>query len=185
MEGYIAEIRMFGGNFAPRNWAFCSGQLISIAQNSALFSILGTTYGGNGQTTFGLPDMRGRVPVHAGQGAGLSNYVLGEKAGVEKVTLTTNQMPTHNHGAQATITAHVGVLEDDGNTQEVAGHVLSNSPSEQLYSSDAATGQLGGVSATGTVTVDFNGGSQSHENRMPLLVVNFIICLYGIFPSRS
>src|SRR3954468_23228168 len=96
-EPFLGEIRMFGGNFAPRGWAFCNGQILSIAQNTALFSLLGTTYGGNGQTTFGLPDLRGRVAVSAGQGPGLSNYSLGELAGSESVTLTSANMPAHNH----------------------------------------------------------------------------------------
>src|SRR6476620_8139642 len=104
MEGYIAESRLFAGNFAPRGWAFCQGQLLSISQNTALFSILGTTYGGNGQTTFGLPDLRGRVPIHSGgsQGPGLSPYDLGEMGGTETNTLTINQMPAHNHTVQFT-----------------------------------------------------------------------------------
>src|SRR3982074_103263 len=97
MDGYIGEIRMFAGNFAPRNWATCDGQLLAIAQNTALFSILGTTYGGNGQTTFALPDLRGRGPTHAGQGPGLTNHVLGETGGAENVTLTVGQIPVHNH----------------------------------------------------------------------------------------
>src|SRR5215213_5859350 len=98
-DPYIGEIRMFAGNFAPRGWALCNGQLLSISQNTALFSLLGTMYGGNGQTTFALPDLRGRVPLHFGQGPGLSNYVEGEVGGTETVTLTTGEMPSHNHGA--------------------------------------------------------------------------------------
>ena len=184
MEGYIGEIRMFGGNFAPRNWAFCQGQTLSIASNSALFSILGVVYGGDGRTTFQLPDLRGRVAIQAGHGNGLSSYALGQKGGQETVTLTQQQMPSHNHTTTNDLAAQVGVLEDDGNTPDVAGHILSNA-NESIYSSDAANAQLGGVSVTGGVTVNNAGGGQSHENRMPFLAVNYIICLYGIFPSRS
>src|SRR5215510_8922011 len=106
MDAFIGMIVMFGGNFAPRGWAFCNGQLLSIAQNTALFSILGTTYGGNGQTTFALPNLQGRVAIHPGQSPGTSNYVLGESAGTESVTLTTNQMPMHTHAATVTINAN-------------------------------------------------------------------------------
>lgn len=185
MEGTIGEIRMFGGNFAPRNWAFCSGQLMSIAQNSAMFSILGTTFGGDGRTTFGLPDMRGRAAIHAGHGPGLSDYRLGQKGGVEQVTLNITQIPSHNHTINSTLAAHVGVADDDGNSQDVAGNVLANSPGEQIYSSATPDGQLGGVGLSGTVTAGNTGGNLQHENRMPYLAVNYIICMFGIFPSRG
>src|SRR5688572_15936308 len=111
-EPFLAQIMMFGGNFAPRGWALCNGQILSIAQNTALFSILGTTYGGNGQTTFALPDLRGRVPIHPGQGPGLSSYSLGQSAGTETVTLTINEMPTHLHMSSAVLRASSQAADD-------------------------------------------------------------------------
>lgn len=165
---FIGMIVMFGGNFAVRNWAFCNGQLISIAQNTALFSILGTTYGGNGQTTFGLPDLRGRVPIHPGQGPGLSNYSLGQMGGVENVTLIANQMPAHNHTLNAKDTA--------------AGDTL---PNNNVFSE-------GGIYVAGPPNAVMNpasignaGGNQPHTNIQPYNCVNFIIALFGIFPSRN
>ena len=166
MEGTIGEIRLFAGNFAPRAWAFCWGQLLSIAQNTALFSILGTTYGGNGQTTFALPDLRGRVPVSQGQGPGLSPYSLGEQGGVETVTLLQQQIPAHTHSQPTT-----------------NGQQTTNRPNNALPAQ-------GGVSATESDGSAFHpttsvGGNQPHENRSPYLALNYIIALQGIFPSRN
>ncbi len=174
-EAFIGEIIMFGGNFAPRNWAFCNGQLMPISQNTALFSILGTTYGGDGQVTFALPDLRGRVPVHPGQGPGLSNYVLGEVSGTETVTLLTSEMPAHNH----LLTANSSV---NG----------SPSPSNNFSAivTDLGGEQLNAYNPTANATMAPNaitptGGNLPHNNMQPFLCVNFIICLYGIFPSRN
>lgn len=168
---FIAEIVMFAGNFAPRNWAFCQGQILSIAQNTALFSLLGTTYGGNGQTTFALPDLRGRVPIHPGQGPGLSTYVLGEQGGTENVTLLTTQIPAHNHTAvtransgAANDTSPIGNFLADGNQYNSASNAQMN--------------------ATG-VTIGNTGGSQPHTNIQPYTCINYIIALFGIFPSRN
>ena len=185
MEGTIGEIRMFGGNFAPRSWAFCSGQVMSIAQNSALFSILGTTFGGDGRTSFQLPDMRGRVSVHAGHGPGLSDRRLGQKGGEETVTLTTQQIPSHTHVATPNLTSTVGVIDDDGDTADAAGNVLANSTSGNVYHTGAADSSLGGVTLGGSISVSHTGGGQHHDNMQPWLAVNYIICLSGVFPSRS
>ena len=170
MEPFIGMIVQFGGNFAPRAWALCDGQLLAIASNTALFSILGTTFGGDGRTTFGLPEMRGRVPVHSGNGStgpGLSSRSLGEKGGAETVTLTANQIPAHHHSFQAGTgkaggTANGGFLAD---TNEF----------------DAAAG--GGNLNVGTI--GNTGGGQSHTNMQPWIAINFIIALQGTYPSRS
>lgn len=169
-QPFIAEIRMFGGNFPPRGWAFCNGQLLSIAQHTAVFAILGTTFGGNGQTTFGLPDLRGRVPVGIGQGPGLSNRVAGETFGTESVALTQAQMPTHSHAQLASTAAVSGAVGPSG----APGATTVN-----LYGS----GQPSVAMAAGAVQP--SGGGQPHNNMAPSLAVNFIIALEGIFPSRN
>ncbi len=165
---FIAEIIMFGGNFAPRGWAFCSGQLLSIAQNTALFSLVGTTYGGDGQTTFALPDLRGRVPIHPGQGPGLSPYSLGQQGGVENVTLTLNQIPAHNHSMNANSGAAADTLPN-GNVLSEGGIYTNAVPNAQL--NPAAIGNA--------------GGSQPHPNMQPYTCINYIIALQGIFPPRN
>ena len=180
MEPMIGEVRLFGGNFAPRGWAFCEGQLLAISQNQALFSILGTTYGGDGRTTFGLPDLRGRTPIGPGNGPGLSDYRLGQKGGQETVQLNSNQMPSHTHGAQASFT--VGVNAETSNSAEGAGAVLGEAGAN-IYNGNAADGALGGVNAS--VTVGGAGGGQAHENRSPYLACYYIIALQGVFPSRN
>lgn len=188
---FIAEIRMFAGNFAPRFWAFCNGQILPIAQNTALFSLLGTTYGGNGQTTFGLPDLRGRSPIHWGQGPGLSPYVLGEVSGTETVTVLTSQMPAHTHvitggGGQASI--GFPCSNGAGNSDSPAGNIPAVTPSgdEQYVEAASATGTMAPVTLTiPAPTAAATGGTQPHENRSPYLAVSFIIALNGIFPSRN
>lgn len=165
---------MFGGNFAPRNWAFCDGQQISIAQNTALFSLLGTTYGGNGQTTFGLPELRGRLPMHPGSGPGLSSRSLGERSGAESVTLTSGQMPAHTHA----IGTGAGSAP---NSAIPVGRFPAAPASGTPY---AETGGALMAGAGGGVT-GAQGGGQPHNNLMPSLCVNFIICLFGIYPSRN
>jgi microcystin-dependent protein len=172
---FIAQISMFGGNFAPRNWAFCNGQILSIAQNSALFSLLGTTYGGNGQTTFALPDLRGRVPMQWGQGPGLSPRTLGEQGGTENVTLIQSQMPAHNHTATTTSNASSSPATDtlpNGNFL-AEGNNYSNTSDAQMNANAVQ------------VTVGVTGGSQPHNNMQPFLAISFIIALQGIFPSRN
>jgi len=171
---FVAEISLFAGNFAPRGYAFCSGQLLSIAQNTALFSLLGTTYGGNGQTTFALPDLQGRLPVHTGQGPGLTSRVLGEKAGTETVTLITSQMPAHDH----TVSQRAGSTAD---SPSPLGRYPAPPASGTPYS-----GTTGAQMASGTATtLATAGGGQPHNNLMPSLCVNFIIALQGVFPSRN
>lgn len=171
-EPFIGEIRMVGFNFAPTGWALCNGQLMSIAQNQALFALLGTTYGGDGVQTFGLPDLRGRAPLHFGQGPGLTPRTQGEKSGSEVVTLLQNQMPAHNHLLNAAGTA---------------GNVSSPQNALPAASDDGSTPYS---TANPTITMNplatgITGGSQPHENMPPYLVVNFVIALNGIFPSRN
>ena len=170
MDPFIGEIRMFAGNYAPNGWAFCDGAIQSIAQNTALFSLLGTTFGGNGQTTFALPDLRGRVPLHFGQGPGLSNRSLGELAGTETVTLINQQLPVHRHPTGSTGAATLSSPDGKryGNTGAAATYV--------------DTAPNGAFAAEASVSA---GGNQPHNNLMPYACVNFIIALFGIFPSRS
>ena len=171
-EPFVGEIRMFAGNFAPRGWAFCDGQLLAVSQNDALFSLLGTIYGGDGRTTFGLPDMRGRIPIHAGSGPGLSPRRLGAKFGTEKETLTVNQLPSHNH-------TPVKASSDIANQTTPAGnHVPAQAGTFDLYHDQTP------VVSMNTEAVSKVGGSRSHTNMMPFLCVHFIIALVGIYPSR-
>ena len=171
MEGYLAEIRMFGGNFAPRGWVFCNGQLLAIADWVAVFSLVGTTYGGNGTTTFGVPDLRGRVPVHPGTGPGLTNRTLGEMSGVENVTLLTANLPSHTHG----------LLPSTG-TPDTASPANAFLPvgSSRIY---AGAGPAG--SALAGASLGPAGSSNPHTNMMPFSVTNYIMCVEGIFPSRN
>jgi len=166
-DPFVAEIRMFSGNFAPNGWAFCNGQLLPINQNTALFSLLGTQYGGNGTTNFALPNLQGMAPMHFGQGAGLSPRVIGETGGEATVSLTLPQLPNHNHSVNtATGNASTGAPAD-GNVPAVT--------SFKTY----------GASQDTTTLPDAAGGSQPHNNRQPFLAVSFIIALQGIFPARS
>lgn len=175
MEGYMATILFFGGNFAPKNWAFCNGQVISISSNTALFSLLGTTYGGDGRTTFALPDFRGRVPVGMGNGPGLPGIDLGQPAGSPTVTLTVNQMPAHTHGA----TAAVAAASTNGSSAAPTGNIFA-------ASSANAYGPTSNANAAGTgLTLASAGGSQPFSIQQPTLCVSFIICMYGIYPARN
>ncbi|BDY05999.1 tail fiber protein [Ferrimonas sp. YFM] len=174
MDSFTGQIRIFAGTFAPVHFAFCSGTLLSISTNQALFSLLGTNFGGDGRTSFGLPEMRGRLPVGAGQGPGLGNYLLGQIGGWEDVTLTTAEIPSHNHPL---------VVSESNPSQTIAGpgSMLANGHFFQTPSSSG-----GGQYATmNEESVSSEGGGQAHENRMPSLGVNFIICLQGIYPSRN
>lgn len=182
-EEYLATIHLFAGNFAPRNFAFCDGQLLPISQYSALFSLLGTIYGGDGRTTFGLPDLRGRAPIHAGRGTGLTDRRLGSRSGQETVTLSTTEMPIHHHIAEGTTKAYFQPPSGGGDSTNPAGKVLSGSTGTTVYK-DAAPNQ---TMAAGNVevTVGNSGGGQGHNNMSPYLTVNYIICLVGLFPSRN
>lgn len=174
-EPFIAEIRMFAGNYAPRGWAFCWGQIMSISQNTALFSLLGTTYGGNGQTTFGLPDLRGRVPVGTGQGPGLYPITLGEQSGSPTHTLIITEMPAHNHPVSVSASSELGTLDTPANGAMLA---ISNQRNAQYAPSGAANVQMAG-------TAGIAGGSQPFSIMQPYLGMNYIIALEGIFPSRN
>lgn len=170
-EPFVGEIRMFAGNFAPQGWAFCDGQLLAISQNDALYSLLGTIYGGDGQITFGLPDLRGRIPVHAGSGPGLSARQVGQSGGSEKITLTPNQMPAHNHPLLAS--------GDLAGRTTPENNLLARITNNDLYSGDPPDIALSAQAVGAT------GGSQSHTNLMPYLCINFIIALFGIYPPRN
>jgi microcystin-dependent protein len=164
---------MFGGNFAPAGWALCQGQLMPISENDTLFNLIGTTYGGDGQETFGLPDLQGRIPLHQGQGPGLSqNYTIGEKAGVETVTLSTQQIPIHNHTLQATQQIGQNAQPQNAFYAQVSTGQLYSEPLDPLVNMNSAM-------------VSTVGGSQPHENLQPFLVLNFIISLFGVFPTQS
>ncbi len=166
-EPFIGSIAMFGFNFAPRGWAFCSGQILPINQNQSLFSLLGTTYGGDGRTTFALPDLRGRAPMHTGNG-----HALGQRTGSETVTLTTDQMAPHSHSAQAS--------SDDATESTSAGQVPANIASPQNNYGDAAALVAGGADQILPA-----GGGQAHNNMQPSNTLNFCIALQGSFPSRN
>lgn len=170
-QPYIGEIRIFAGNFAPAGWAFCDGSILSISQNDTLFSLIGSTYGGDGQKTFALPDLRGRIPIHMGQGPGLGTYLLGQAGGVETVTLTTNQIPSHNHQM-------LGQTKR-GNTNRPNNAVWAKSTLRQ-FSNSPGTAQ-----PMHSNIVSPSGGSQPHDNMMPYLTIHFIISLYGIYPSPT
>ena len=170
-QPYVGEIRMFGGNFAPAGWMFCEGQLLPISEYETLFNLIGTTYGGDGQSTFALPDLRGRLPVHQGQGPGLSSYVLAETGGAEEVTLTTQQIPAHAH-------PHV-VAAGVGNQVSPGGNLPAQSFNVTPYINDPSTGAFHPAAITST------GGSQPHTNLQPYLCISYIVSLFGIFPSQT
>jgi microcystin-dependent protein len=181
MEPFIGQIQAFGFYFAPRGWASCDGQLIAINQNTALFSLLGTTYGGDGRTTFALPDLRGRTMLSAGNGLGLSDRRLGSQGGSENNTLTVNQLPSHNHALGAGATVSIPVSGEDADQDEAAGKYLANG---SFYHNNPD-----GVYGSGPLPLSGNtanqGGQQAFNNMQPYLVVNICIALQGIFPSRN
>ena len=166
---FVGEIRMFGGSFAPAGWAFCSGQLMPISENETLFNLIGTTYGGDGQETFALPDLQGRVPMHAGTGPDGVTYQLGEKAGVESVTLTINQIPAHNH---------IQLASNDPATVQTPGSNVPAQGAGVIYTSSSSPIPLAPQELSPT------GGSQPHENMQPYLCITFIISLFGVFPHQ-
>lgn len=172
MEPFLGEIRMFTGNFAPNGWALCNGQILPISQNTALFSIIGTQFGGDGITNFALPNLQGRVAVHAGTGAGLSPYVIGQSGGVENVTLQSSQMPAHSHTAGVSSGAPASQARPSGN-------IPGFSQNTNIYSNTASD------SSFNSAFIQSAGGSQPHTNVQPYLAVTFIIALQGIYPSRG
>lgn len=181
MDGVLAYVTLFAGNFAPRGWAFCQGQILPIAQNTALFSLLGTTYGGNGQTTFALPDLRGRSVVGVGQGPGLSSYSLGQVGGVETTTLLINQMPAHAHNVLVNLTPPCA---------SSAG--TTSNPNDAVYAPDAGSNQAYSSSHNNNMkpfpvalVTAIVGSSTPFSNRNPYLGLNYVICMQGIFPSRN
>jgi len=170
-EPFVAEIRIFAGNFAPRSWAFCDGQLLPVSQNTALFSLIGTTYGGDGRSTTALPNMQGRAPMHPGRGPGLTSRRLGQRGGTQTVTLTEAQMPNHTHTMRA--------AEDPADLQAPASNRAMTRSSVDAYTTAANTVQMADQMLTDS------GGSQAHNNIQPLLAMNFIIALQGLYPSRG
>jgi len=171
---FVAEIRMFGFNFAPTGWAFCNGQLLPISQNTALFSLLGTFYGGDGKSTFALPDLQGSVPIEQGQGAGLSEYFLGQQAGAEFITLLQSEMPNHNHNLLANSTK-TGL-----NPAPAPDQILAKSQGGSMYTTTTSS-----LTQMNFQTLSIAGGSLPHNNMMPYLVVNFCIAMQGVFPPRG
>jgi microcystin-dependent protein len=165
-QPFVGELRMFAGNFAPAGWMFCEGQLLPISENETLFVLIGTTYGGDGESTFALPDLRGRIPIHQGNG-----FILAETGGAEQVTLTVNQIPSHTHPVLATTAV--------ANQSSPANNVLAQSTAADLYIEDTATAALAPTAVTSV------GGSQPHTNFQPYLGMNHIISLFGIFPRFS
>jgi microcystin-dependent protein len=165
-QPYVGEIRMFAGNFAPAGWMFCEGQLLPISENETLFQLIGTTYGGDGQSTFGLPDLRGRLPLHQGNG-----FILAETGGTEEITLTVNQIPAHTHPLLAANAV--------GNDPNPNNNLLAESSAVSLYQSDPPAAAMASQSISPT------GGSQPHTNFQPYLCIDFIISLFGIFPSPT
>jgi microcystin-dependent protein len=174
-EPFVAEIRIFAGNFAPRGWAFCNGQLLPISQNTALFSLIGTTYGGDGRTTTALPNLEGRAPMHPGRGPGLTDRRLGQRGGVETVTLTEAQMPNHNH----TLMVSPNPGETPGPNSGGNANALARSVGGAIYGNAASEVPMAEQSMPDA------GGSQAHNNMQPYLTMNFIIALVGLYPSRS
>jgi microcystin-dependent protein len=175
-EPFIGQIQYFGFSFTPRGWAACDGQLLPVSSNSALFSLIGTTYGGDGRTTFALPDMRGRVPVHMGAGPGLSSYRIGDKGGAERVTLTAAQLPSHTHAATLHGNSTVGNAGAPANTT-----VLAAVDRGTNYTTAAPNVTM----SPSSVTIENTGGSQPVEIRQPYLTVNCQIALIGLYPSRQ
>jgi len=178
MDNFLGEIRLFAGNFPPQGWAFCDGALLSIAQNDALFALIGTTYGGDGQSTFALPDLRGRVPLHQGTLAG-NSYVIGQKAGVESVTLTSNHLPAHSHAAGASS----AVPPATGSGINLAGPAayVPAAPAKPRFYAPAGSSTV----TMSPQAIQPAGGNQPHDNMAPFLAVSFIIALVGIFPSQA
>lgn len=192
-EPMIGEIQIFSGNFAPRGWAFCDGALLSVASHTSLFAVIGTRYGGDGRTSFQLPDLRGRVPVGVGLKQGGSNYELGQRSGAEMVTLSTSQLPGHNHEANVSLNVKVQATSVRGSVSKPAagawlgaGYDLETSQNVENYVTQASQSvSIGGGQASVAATVQPTGAGIGHENMMPWQAISYIIALDGIFPSRT
>jgi microcystin-dependent protein len=183
MDPILAMIFAFGSNFAPQGYLFCSGQLLAISSNTAVFSLLGTTYGGNGQNNFALPDLRGRAPIGQGQGPGLSNYVLGQAAGVENITLTINQMPAHTHALN--VSGNPGSVIPGTTTYLAAGNVTGSGPNATVLDMYAPGGTNVGTTALYPGSISTVGGGQPVSILQPYLAISYIIAMTGIFPARN
>ncbi len=173
-EPFVAEVRIFAGNFAPRGWSFCDGQLLPISQNTALFSLIGTTYGGDGRTTTALPNLQGRTPMHPGNGPGLTSRRLGQQVGAPAVTLNATQIASHGHSTHG--------VDRDANSGDPAGRMLGNTSEDFYANPEDHAGKGISMSPAG---VQNQGGGQSHNNLQPYLALNYIIALVGLYPSRS
>ena len=171
-EPFVGEIRMFGGSFAPAGWAMCQGQSMAISENDTLFTLIGTTYGGDGQETFNLPDLQGRVPMHSGTAPAIgTTYTIGEKAGVESITLTTNQIPIHTHAFLTSL--------DAASSTDPTNQVIAQTGQIHMFTQDVTNRQMNTLALTPV------GGSQPHDNIQPYLCITFIISLFGVFPSQN
>jgi microcystin-dependent protein len=174
MDSYVGEIRVFAGNYAPEGWAFCDGRLLNVQDYQILFSLIGNTYGGNGVTTFGLPNLQGRIPIHWGQSPGLANYTLGSSVGVDSVTLSTAQLPSHSHA--------LNVSSKQATTTNPGPTVLPGVTNVGFYTPDNVQKATSNLAAA---TIPPSGGNAAHDNSMPSIALNYIISLNGIYPSQS
>jgi microcystin-dependent protein len=188
MDPYLGQIQAFAFNYAPLGWMKCEGQLLPIAQYSALFALLGTMYGGDGVTNFALPDLRGRVPISAGSGPGLSNHQQGEKGGTENVAITTNQMPAHSHAAGlSAIHGKMKCTDLEPNTDNPVGNCIARIPRYAQFSTEAPSKEMhaDSIEMSGNVNVEMSGANQAHANMQPYLSLNYCIAVQGIFPPRN
>ncbi len=184
MEPFLGQIQAFGFNFTPVGWARCEGQLLAVSQNDALFSLLGTIYGGDGRTTFALPDLRGRLPMHMGSGPGLTPRVIGQRGGTIQEVLTTNQIPSHTHVATTTTQTLINVNNGTGGENIANGQFIANHNGG--FAEEVSSGAvLGGPISTSTTTINLTGNTQAHTNLQPYLTINYCIALVGIYPSRN
>jgi len=179
---FVGEIIIFGGSFAPAGWMFCEGQLLQIAEYDTLFNLIGTTYGGDGQNTFQLPDLRGRLPIHMGTLAGGGTYVIGQSSGTESVTLTTPQLPAHSHALTGTATVQTRG-DAAGNLASPDGAYVATAPLKKYFNPTATAGKMAALSTAGSLAPA--GGSQPHSNMQPFLVLNYIISLFGVYPTQN
>ncbi len=184
MDYYIGEIRLFGFQFTPKDWMPCNGQILEINQYNALFALLGTTYGGDGRTTFALPDLRGRVVMGQGTGSGLKPRTIGQQDGQEEVSLSINQIPSHSHDMDGEITVSLNVNNDSGEENTPNGNYIAGG--SNIFVDEAGTNQnLNGLNVTNSLNNASTGDGQSHNNLQPYLVSNYCICIQGTFPPRN